>query len=98
MSHQTDTLRQASAARGFMFATGIENSYPTIAGRDGKTVRVDEMEKCGHYERWQEDFDLVKELDIQFLRWGPPYYKTHLGPDRYDWSYTDDAMNGLRER
>jgi beta-glucosidase len=30
----------------FMFATGIENSYPTI--QNGQ-VRVDEMEKCGHY-------------------------------------------------
>jgi beta-glucosidase/6-phospho-beta-glucosidase/beta-galactosidase len=99
MSHQTDTLQRPPAApRTFMFATGIENSYPTVAGPNGKTVRVDEMEKCGHYERWQEDFDLVNELDIQFLRWGPPYYKTHLGPDRYDWSFTDASMNGLRER
>ena len=39
----------------FMFATGIENSNPTI---DGGRIRVDQMEKCGHYERWREDFDL----------------------------------------
>ena len=38
-----------------MFATGIENSYPTIERRP---VRVDEMEKCGHYEHWRDDFDL----------------------------------------
>ena len=31
-----------------MFATGIENSIPTI--NHGKT-RVDQMEVCGHYER-----------------------------------------------
>ena len=53
---------------GFMFATGIENSYPTIAGG----VRIDQMEKCGHYRRWQEDLDLVRELGIHYLRWGPP--------------------------
>lgn len=41
--------------RQFMFATGIENSYPTISLSDGKTLRVDEMEKCGHYKHWQED-------------------------------------------
>ena len=29
----------------FMFATGIENSYPTIMLPDGTTKRVDEMEK-----------------------------------------------------
>jgi len=32
-------------ASGFMFATGVENSYPTTRG--GRH-RVDEMEKCGH--------------------------------------------------
>ena len=49
----------------FMFATGIENSSPTI---DGGTFRVDEMEKCGHYRRWKEDFELVRELGITGLR------------------------------
>ena len=42
-----------------MFATGIENSYPTIKLPDGTTRRVDEMEKCGHYKNWQKDFELV---------------------------------------
>ena len=46
----------------FMFATGIENSYPTISAPNGKSQRVDEMEKCGHYKRWREDFHLVNEL------------------------------------
>jgi beta-glucosidase len=40
----------------FMFATGIENSYPTI--NNGRT-RVDEMEKCCHYKHWRTDFDLL---------------------------------------
>jgi hypothetical protein len=35
----------------FMFATGIENSSPSIALPDGSTRRVDEMEKTGHYRR-----------------------------------------------
>src|SRR2546423_6977685 len=72
----------------FMFATGIENSYPTIAGGQ----RVDEMEKCGHYERWQEDLALVREMGLRFLRWGPALYKVHTGPERYDWAWTDAVM------
>ncbi len=47
-----------------MFATGIENSYPTIVLPDGSTHRVDEMEKTGHYNNWEQDFGLVKELGI----------------------------------
>jgi beta-glucosidase/6-phospho-beta-glucosidase/beta-galactosidase len=81
----------------FLFATGIEGSYPTIALPDGTTKRVDEFEKCGHYERWAEDFELVKEMGIEFLRYGPPYYRTHLGPGRYDWSFADETFHRLRE-
>src|SRR5437764_14571509 len=73
---------------GFMFATGIENSYPTIANG----VRIDQMAKCGHYDRWREDLELVRELGIHYLRWGPALYRTFLGPDRYDWDWTDDVM------
>jgi beta-glucosidase/6-phospho-beta-glucosidase/beta-galactosidase len=80
----------------FIFATGIENSYPTITAPDGKDMRVDEMETCGHYKRWKEDFNLTKELGINFLRYGPPYYKAHLGPGRYDWSFSDETLNVLR--
>ena len=80
-----------------MFTTGIENSYPTIQLPDGKTKRVDEMEKTDHYNRWREDFELVREIGIEFLRYGPPYYKTHIGPGKYDWSFTDETFHRLKE-
>jgi hypothetical protein len=52
---------------GFIFATGIEASIPTI--HDG-AVRMDEMEKCGRYLHWRTDFELVEEMGINFLRYG----------------------------
>ena len=79
----------------FLFATGIENSYPTIEhGR----VRVDEMEKCGHYQHWQQDFELVHELGIHFLRYGPPIHRTWRGPGNYDWEFADLTFHDLRKR
>jgi beta-glucosidase/6-phospho-beta-glucosidase/beta-galactosidase len=80
----------------FMFATGIENSYPVITGPDGTSRRVDEMEKCGHYERWKEDFALVRELGLRYLRWGPAYYKVHTAPGQFDWSWVDDSLAELQ--
>ena len=77
----------------FLFDTGIENSYPTIAGG----VRIDQMEKCGHYARWEEDFALVRESGLNALRYGPPYYKVHVAPHRYDWDHADAQMARLRE-
>lgn len=81
----------------FMFATGIENSYPTIALPDGTTKRIDEMEKCGHYQHWREDFQCVKDLGIEYLRYGPPLYKTHVAPGKYDWAFADETMNALKD-
>ena len=80
-----------------MFATGIENSIPTILLPDGTTHRVDEMEKCGHYARWRDDFRLVQELGIKFLRYGPPLHTSHLAPGRYDWAFADETFGALRE-
>jgi beta-glucosidase/6-phospho-beta-glucosidase/beta-galactosidase len=76
----------------FMFATGIENSIPTLNG--GRT-RVDEMEKCSHYQQWKTDFQLVKELGLSFLRYGPPLHRTFLGAERWDWSFTDETFAEL---
>ena len=81
------------AATYFLFATGIENSCPTVGRR-----RVDQLQSCGHYERWREDFDLVGELGVACLRYGPPILRTWLGPDRYDWDFADRTFAELRRR
>ena len=76
-----------------MFATGIENSYPTI---DHGRTRIDEMESCGHYKYWKQDFALVRELGIEFLRYGPPIHTTWLGEGHYDWSFADETFAELK--
>jgi beta-glucosidase/6-phospho-beta-glucosidase/beta-galactosidase len=80
-----------------MFATGIENSYPTITLPDGRIKRIDEMEKTGHYKYWKQDFQLVKEMGIDHLRYGTPYFSLHEGPGKYDWSFSDDVFNEMKE-
>ena len=77
----------------FMFATGIENSIPTID--DGRT-RVDEMAKCRHYEFWREDLHLVRDLGTTVLRYGPPLHTTFRGPGLYDWDFADVTFREIR--
>lgn len=79
----------------FMFATGIENSDPTI---DGGKTRVDELGKCGFYKHWKTDFQLVQDLGIEILRYGPPIHTTFIGPDKYDWSFADETFADLKSR
>ena len=75
----------------FMFATGIENSNPRIAGG----VRRDELAECGHYDRWREDFALVQEVGCNFLRYGPPLHHTLRGAGHYDWAFADETLAEL---
>ncbi|MGI8767362.1 MAG: glycoside hydrolase family 1 protein, partial [Gemmatimonadaceae bacterium] len=79
----------------FIFATGIGNSYPTI---QGGRLRVDEMEKCGHYREWRRDFDLAESIGVSHLRYGPPLHKVWLAPDRYDWEFADLTFGDLSRR
>lgn len=100
-----DQCRRAASEQGwhhkegpianFMFATGIENSIPTI--NEGRT-RVDQMDVCGHYERWSEDFDLVQDVGTPYLRYGPPIHRTFLGPGNYDWEFADITFAELKRR
>jgi beta-glucosidase/6-phospho-beta-glucosidase/beta-galactosidase len=62
------------------------------------SVRMDEFEKCGHYQYWQKDFSLVQELGIQFLRYGPPIHQCFLGANKFEWAFADITFKDLRER
>ena len=71
----------------------MENSYPVIPTKAGKPLRRDGMRLSSHYRRWREDFRLVRDLGLDYLRYGPPYYSTHIGPMRYDWDFADKTFN-----
>jgi beta-glucosidase/6-phospho-beta-glucosidase/beta-galactosidase len=72
----------------FMFATGIECSYPTL---EGGQWRMDQMAACGHYRHWRRDLQLVGSLGLRYLRYGPPLHLIHQGPGRYDWAFLDEV-------
>ena len=76
----------------FMFAVGIECSCPVVEGN----VRVDQLASTGHYDLWQTDLKLVRELGLRYLRYGPPIYRIWKGPDEYDWSFLDPVLHEMR--
>ena len=83
-------------APAFMFATGIENSNPTID--DGRT-RVDEMEKCGHYEHWRDGLRSRRRNSASAsCATGRRCTRTCLGPGRYDWAFADETFADLQRR
>ena len=93
-SHARSSARACSSTY-FLFATGIENSAPTI---QGGRVRVDQMKLCRHYDLWRTDFDLVDEVGVNHLRYGVPLYQVWRGAGWYDWSFTDETFGDLYRR
>lgn len=77
----------------FLFATGIEGSYPTIGHG---SWRMDQMHACGHYRHWRQDLALVREMGLRHLRYGPPLHLVFQGPGRYDWSFMDATCAEMR--
>jgi beta-glucosidase/6-phospho-beta-glucosidase/beta-galactosidase len=79
---------------GFMFATGLECSYPTI---ENGRWRRDELQSTRHYRHWQRDFELCRQVGVTHLRYGPPLHLTFPERGRYDWSWIDDSMAELQQ-
>jgi beta-glucosidase/6-phospho-beta-glucosidase/beta-galactosidase len=78
----------------FMFATGIECSYPTI---DHGKWRRDELDSTRHYSLWQHDFELAREIGITHIRYGPPLHLIFDRPGHYDWDFCDPMLAELRD-
>src|SRR3712207_7306249 len=78
---------------GFVVASGIERSAPVIAGG----VRMDELRKTGHWDRYAEDLALVASFGIRYLRYGIPFHVVARDPERLDWAWTDRALGALRD-
>ena len=55
------------------------NWRPTMQGQTkSKTALalLDEMREMRHYEFWQRDFELAREIGITHLRCGPPLHRS----------------------
>src|SRR5687767_4749667 len=78
--------------RGFVVASGIECSAPVIAGG----IRMDELRKTGHWDRFAEDLALVAASGVRHLRYGIPFHIVARDPERLDWAWTDRALEALR--
>jgi beta-glucosidase/6-phospho-beta-glucosidase/beta-galactosidase len=78
----------------FMFATGIECSNPTI---ENGRWRRDQLYETDHYKNWRRDLELVRELGLKYLRYGPPIHLIFIGEGKFDWSFTDALIPAMDE-
>ncbi|HSK81616.1 MAG TPA: family 1 glycosylhydrolase [Thermoanaerobaculia bacterium] len=79
----------------FLWASGIEDTFVPQT-RPGHRA-LDEYQLMGHYEHWREDLALGRELGLQAIRWGVPWYRVEPLPGEFDWSWTDQVIPYLVE-
>ena len=77
----------------FLWATGIEDTFIPQA-RPGLRA-LGEYELTQHYKVWKSDFDRVAESGVKYLRWGMPWYHVQPAPDKWDWEWSDKALDYL---
>ncbi|MBV9241310.1 MAG: glycoside hydrolase family 1 protein [Acidobacteria bacterium] len=85
-----NSLIKTGAASEFLWAAGIEDTFVPQA-KNGQRP-LDEYELMGHYEHWREDLDLARELGLNAIRWGVPWYKVEPEKGTFDWSWTDKVI------
>ncbi len=66
--------------------TGFEcSSFPQIG--------MDELDLTQHYQYWASDLVRVRDLGINFIRYGVPWDRVNIRPHEYDWRWTDQVMD-----
>ena len=80
-------------AAPFTWATGIEDTF--IQHARPRLRALDEYELTQHYKLWKSDIDLVAETGVQAVRWGIPWHIVQPASDKWDWEWTDKALEHL---
>jgi beta-glucosidase/6-phospho-beta-glucosidase/beta-galactosidase len=74
----------------FIWASGIEDTFVPQT-RTGHRA-LDEYQLMGHYDHWRDDLALARDLGVQALRWGVPWYRVEPLPSEFDWQWTDQVI------
>src|SRR2546421_6975385 len=93
-THPPLALTGFTSGDRFIWATGIEDTFIVEPHpRTGRTL--DEYELTEHYDRWEEDLQLIADLGVPAARYGIPWYRVCPEPGRYDWSWTDRVLDRM---
>lgn len=78
------------------FALGIEDTF-VPQSRTGERA-IDEYDLTEHTTRYAADFALAAGVGAELIRWGVPWYRVSPEQGRWDWSWTDRAVDALLEQ
>ncbi len=80
----------------FYCGVGIENGWMAQTDRPGKRL-LDVYLQMQHYERWEDDLSLARDLGINAMRYSVPWYLSNPAPGQYDWDWIARPLDWLLE-
>lgn len=87
---------QHKKPHSFLWAGGIENTFINhphpVTGK-----RLDEYDLTNHYDLWESDLSTLKNLPINSLRWGIPWYKANPSQGKYDFDWSERVIDKMLE-
>jgi beta-glucosidase len=83
-------IKLGASPEDFIWASGVEDTFVPQT-RPGHRA-LDEYELMGHYEHWREDLALARQIGVQAIRWGVPWYRVEPLPGEFDWRWTDEVI------
>lgn len=83
-------IKLGPLAEDFIWASGIEDTFVPQT-RPGHRA-LDEYQLMGHYQHWREDLALARDMGVEALRWGVPWYRVEAIPGEFDWRWTDEVI------
>lgn len=87
-------LRRSIAEGGFTWLAGIEDTFITAQNpRTGRTL--DEYALTEHYDRWETDLGLLRELGLKAARYGLPWHRLNPARQKWDFSWAERVVDRL---
>ena len=78
--------------KDFRWLTAFEDAFvPQV--RHIQEKPLDEYELTQHYRFWKEDIDRVRDLGVQMIRYGIPWYKVNPAPGKFEWKWVDKIID-----
>ena len=85
----------SGSTRDFLWAAGIEDTFVPQTRNGHRSL--DEYELMGHYDAWREDLSLARDLGLQAIRWGVPWYKVEPERGRFECGWVDEVISFMIE-
>ncbi len=87
-----DSIGFGTTAEDFRWLTAFEDAFiPQV--RHIQERPLDEYELTQHYRFWKEDIDRVRDVGVQMIRYGIPWYKVNFAPGKFEWEWVDRVLN-----